>query len=240
MRDLVRPAGLGQLDVVVAGGDLVRRAREREQGLGDPPREVEAEEPGHDHAAAERHGQPLDERHPAAAQLRRRLGDHHRAEELVAELERLRDRDVVPALSGRERPGHVERPRAPLLEVFDRDDAPRQLRQRAGEQPEAGRERHVEDAVAAERMLEVRHGHLARPGLAGVQPHDPDRLGAELADRPRVLVALEEADRDQGRDDAGEDDSEQEEGRKPEAQRPEHGSRVLRYAAGVSRAGLTL
>src|SRR5207248_6667690 len=94
--------------------------------------------------------------------------------------------------------------------------------------------------LAAEGVLEVPDRHVARARLQRVQPDDAHRLRAELADRPRALVALEEADRDQGRDQAGQDDPEQEERRKPEAQRPEHGSRVLRYAGVVSRAGLTL
>src|SRR6478672_2833873 len=95
MRDLVRPARAWQLDIVVACRNLVCRPREFAQGLRDSPGQVEAEEARDDDATAEGDRQALDERDPAAAQLRRRLGHDERAEQVVAELERLRLREVA-------------------------------------------------------------------------------------------------------------------------------------------------
>ena len=65
-------------------------------------------------------------------------------------------------------------------------------------------------------------------------------LRAQLCDRSGARVALEETDGDERRDQARQHDRKQEQGWKPEAKRPEHGSSLLRYAAGASRAGLTL
>ena len=82
---------------------------------------------------------------------------------------------------------------------------------------------HPKHLVAAERPHEALVRNRLATRLRRVEPHDPDRLRAQLVDRPRAVVALEEADRDERRDESGEEDAEQEERRKPEAERPEHG-----------------
>ena len=97
LRELVGAARLGHLDPVVAAGDLVGRRREREQWSGDPPREVEAEQAGDEHAPAEGDREPLDQHEPAAAELGVRLRDDERAEHLVADLQRLGDCEIVDA-----------------------------------------------------------------------------------------------------------------------------------------------
>ena len=53
-RDLVASLGLRDLDVVPARGDVVRRAGQREDGLGEPPREPPEEDPAERDADRER------------------------------------------------------------------------------------------------------------------------------------------------------------------------------------------
>ena len=64
----------------------------------------------------------------------------------------------------------------------------------------------------------------------------PTDSRAQLVDRARAGVALEEADRDERRDKAGKNDAEQEQRREPEPKRPEHGSSLRAQAlAGLAR-----
>ena len=95
MRDLVRAARRGQLDAVVPAATSSAACESARSGSRDAPREVEAEQARDDDAAAERDPEPFDERHRAAAQLRRRLRDDERAEQVVAELQRPRDCQVA-------------------------------------------------------------------------------------------------------------------------------------------------
>ena len=82
-------------------------------------------------------------------------------------------------------------------------------------------------------------GRAAPPARVQLQ-RCPTRLRAQLVDRLRAGVVLEEPDRDQRRDEPGEHDAEQEERRQPEAQRPEHGEPYALRRLGGSRAGLDL
>ena len=91
------------------------------------------------------------ERDRAAAQLRRRLRDDERAEQVVAELERPRDREVAGVAAERELD---RRRRAARLELLHVDDARRQLRD-VLEQRRPRERRHPVDAVAAERAHEA-------------------------------------------------------------------------------------
>ena len=211
MRDLVAAARRRHLDVVVAAGDLVRGRGEREQRLRDPPRKVQPEESRDDHAAAERDRQLLDQRDPAAPKLRHGLRDDHRTEELLREIERFRDGEVVirPVMR---LDVQVDCRHPAVLQLGDVDRLLGQGRERL-EQPSAGERRDEEDLVAADRALEARPVHGGGPGLARVQLHDSDRLSPQLVDRMRSGIALEEPDRDQRRDEPGEDDAEQEQRR---------------------------
>ena len=98
MRDLVAAPRLRQLDAVVAGRDLVGSLGELPQRRDEPARQVQPEQPGDDHPAAERDPEPLDQRDGAAVELRVRLRDDERTEEVVAELERPGDCEIPCAL----------------------------------------------------------------------------------------------------------------------------------------------
>ena len=116
-----------------------------------------------------------------------------------------------------------------------------QVRQRSGEEGRSRDDRDVVDLVAPDRLAQRRDRHLLRAGLRRVQRDDADRLRAQLVNRPRPRVALEEADGDDRRDDPGEDHADEEDRREPKAQGAEHGPNVLLdQAAGVSRAGAGL
>ena len=91
-------ARLRNVHVVVPGGDLVRRRRQPHEGPRDAARHVHADEAGDEHAAAEGDRETLEENEPAAAELRRRRSDDERAEHLLADRHRLRDRKVRRSL----------------------------------------------------------------------------------------------------------------------------------------------
>ena len=88
-----------QLDAVVAGRDLVGCLRERPSGSTSRARQVQPEQPRDDHAAAERDRRAARSasREPAV-QLRVRLRDDERAEQVLAELERPSDGEVSAPL----------------------------------------------------------------------------------------------------------------------------------------------
>src|SRR5262249_17921668 len=98
------------------------------------------------------------------------------------------------------------------------------------------------DPVAPDCVHEprVRNGFARSP--IGIELDDSRRLRPQLVDRTRPRIALEEADRDERRDDAREHDAEQEDGRELETKQPEHGASVLLAQEDFagSRAGLTL
>src|ERR1700693_1521871 len=122
MSDLVTAASLGQLDAVMAGGHLAGRLRELPQRPDEPARQVQPQQTGDDHSTAESDAQPLDERHGAAVELRVRLRNDERTEEVVAELERPGDGKVSLAF-----PPDVDRRRATCIERAHVDRARKQL-----------------------------------------------------------------------------------------------------------------
>ena len=103
-----RPRVCRDLDVVATGRDLLGRARERADGLGQTPRQPEEQEPGERHADREREREPAEQRDPLLAQLRLGLRDDEPAERLGAlnELHGLRGRDQPAALARRRELDH--------------------------------------------------------------------------------------------------------------------------------------
>ena len=99
--DLVATARLRDLDVVATRGDLLGRARERTDGLGETPREPQEEETGERDPDRQREREPPEQRDPLLAQLGLRLRDDEPAERLgaLSELHGLRSRDQAAARS---------------------------------------------------------------------------------------------------------------------------------------------
>ena len=156
MRNLVGAARLRHLDAVVArrllrpplcdslrSGFVIRRVRYR------PSR------PGNDHAAAEREPEPLDQSHRTATQLRRRLGHDERTEEVVAELQWLRDREVVLSFLTA-RPAEIDRLRRPALSNFNvLPSTPGCSVESTWSSVTPSSDGHPEDLVSAERTHET-------------------------------------------------------------------------------------
>src|SRR5437763_15542353 len=102
LADLAAARNLGQVHVLVPAGDLVGGPREGEHRARDPPREVAGEARGDPYPRREGQEEPLDQREPALVELRPRLCDQDRAENLTpGDLDRPRHRKERLATPGR-------------------------------------------------------------------------------------------------------------------------------------------
>ena len=238
--DLVAPGHVRNGYVVIALRDLIGRLGQTANGPRDPSREVpgkrcrdeQADEQGDRHALE----QPGDL--VAQLSLRRRHHESPERKPLLLEVQRMRDGEELPVLSGRDE-GELERSPAQERRIVDR--LLRQLPQAkllARERPEA----HVVEPVAA-RALELRAHEerrrlvlLLRPQcLLGVELGQPRGLAAQLSLGLVLGVVPEEPEGDRGRDDRGQRDPGEEERRQSEAQRAEH-SFAARPSRSPSRA----
>ena len=169
-------------------------------------------------------------------ELRVRLRHDERAVEVLAQLERAGDGEVVLAL-----PPEVDRRRPIRIERAHVDRSLGELRQPLVREHRTRERGDPEHSVTAECANELPVGDGLRARLARVELHDAHGFGSQLVDGARPRVALEETNRDERGDDAGEHDAEQEERRESKSKRPEHGpSLPLDQAFAGSRAGLTL
>ena len=204
------------------------------------PREVEGERADDHQREEERDREAGEQRHPRVAQLRLRLGDDQVPEHRpAARPDRVRGGEKRPVLAGRaELEGDDSRRREVDADVRERDPGQAGVlargEGRADEvEPVSGRRLELGRGEGGRGLLLVHRPH----GRLGVQLREPPRLAAQLVQRGVARVVLEEAQRDQARDEPGERDSRQEERRQAKAQGVEHGS----YAAGAgARSGPTL
>jgi len=120
--DLTTPGALGHGHVVVARGDLVRRARELLERPGDPARVVEDEDAGDGNPDPEGERELPEQLQPAGAERRFALGDDERSRADLTQRDRLRDAEIV-GVAERE----VERRRRGAVECLGRHCAAREL-----------------------------------------------------------------------------------------------------------------
>ena len=227
-RDLVSPSSLRDLDVVPAGGDVLRRARQHADRLGQPARQPEEQEPRERDADREREREPPEQRQPLLAKLRLGLGDDQPAERLGAldELHRLRGGDEPPTLARRSELDDD------LLVAVELGAAERASRQAS--QPEAlrrkRREADVVELVTC-RELELLGRELGRlrplVGRAqrrlGVQGGETGRLAPQLVHRLLARHVLKEPHGERDRGETEDEDDGEEHRREAEPKRSQHG-----------------
>ena len=98
----LRPArDVRHVDVVLPLRDLVRDARELEHRPRQATRQIRGEQHRDDEPREQRNREPCEQRQHARRQLVLRLRDDERAEELLPEVERARDREPRAGRSGR-------------------------------------------------------------------------------------------------------------------------------------------
>ena len=224
--DLAAAGDARHLDVVVALRDLVGRVGEGEHRPGDPAREVEGER-AHDHEREEeRDREAREQRHPGVAQLRLRLGDDQVPEHRpAARPDRVRRREERPVL-----------PRRPELEGDDplrREvdaDVPERDPGQAGvlARRETTRRRSRAGLRSPPRAWPPRRSGAAFSSSTARTADSAYSCASPRASRRSSFndgvarVVLEEAQRDQARDEPGERDPRQEERRQAKAQGVEH------------------
>ena len=226
-RDLVAAATLRYVDVVAAGGDVLRRTREPEHRLGQPAGQPPEEHSGERDAGREREREATEEDEPLLAQLGDRLRDDEPAEWLGSrrEADRLRRGEEPPIVPGRR---ELERHEPVTLEP----DVSERVTPQPLEAESLAREDRLADVVqlVAGRELERLRRELRRlrPFVARldrglrVERGQALRLAFELARRLRPCHVLEQPHRERDRDEPEHEDGHQEEGRQPESERPQH------------------
>ena len=224
----ISPGARGQLDVVRSFGDLVGRARERQQGRDDAPREVPAEYARHEQPERAREREALDQSQHAITHVGLLLGDDDRADRpVLSQVNGMCDRQIRRMEAGRD---ELERQRLAGCPVDRLQVQLPKARRLAREQrhavvvdPVAGGELEVRagERWRAPRVLAERRVEGRGDGVR-VEPRDPVRFAPKLVDRLVVGERPEELHCDRRGDKSGHQHPADEDERQTDAEGREH------------------